>query len=146
MVLLGTKVNPLGLFIAILSENIINPKGVDFMDDKRSVQIIIGNNLRKYRLLAKLTQDELAEKAGISTPFLANLERGSKGMSIHSLREFCKNLGVSADQLLFDPEPSNNIRNIEMLLKDQPEHVVLAAEKMIRILVDAVDTEEKDKA
>ena len=45
------------------------------MDDKRSVQIIIGNNLRKYRLLAKLTQDELAEKAGISTPFLANLER-----------------------------------------------------------------------
>ena len=114
------------------------------MDDKRSVQIIIGNNLRKYRLLAKLTQDELAEKAGISTPFLANLERGSKGMSIHSLREFCKNLGVSADQLLFDPEPSNSVKNIAMLLNGQPEHVVMAAEQMVRVLVDAVAHEDNE--
>ena len=116
------------------------------MDNNISVQNIVGDNLRKYRLQARLTQDELAEKAGISTPFLANLERGSKGMSLKSLRQLCSALGISADLLLFDPEPNNNIRNIEMLLKDQPEHVVLAAEKMIRILVDAVDTEEKDKA
>jgi len=112
------------------------------MDDKHSVQTIVGNNLRKYRLQLKLTQDELAEKTGISTPFLANLERGSKGMSIYSLRELCEKLGISADQLLFDHEPNNNIKNIEMLLKDQPEHVILAAEKLVRVLVEAVEHEE----
>lgn len=49
------------------------------MKDKKALMLTIGNNLREYRLSMKMTQDEIAEKAGLSVPFYANLERGVKG-------------------------------------------------------------------
>ena len=89
------------------------------MNDKNHVQQIIGNNLRTYRQEMKMTQEELAEKAGLSTPFLANLERGTKGMSIFSLRELSSALGISTDCLLFEDNANGHIKNIEMLLRDE---------------------------
>jgi len=50
--------------------------------DKEELMILIGNNIQQYRLKQNLTQEQLAEKAGISTSFYANLERGKKSMSI----------------------------------------------------------------
>lgn len=110
------------------------------MNNKNQVQKLIGNNLRAYRLEMKMTQEELAEKAGISTPFLANLERGTKGMSIYSLRELSAALGVSADYLLFDNKTNGHIRNIEMMIRDKPEHVIIAAEKLVRLFVESLST------
>lgn len=104
--------------------------------DKEEVRKIIGNNLRMYRQKEKMTQDEFAEKAGISTPFLANVERGIKGLGISTLRDICRSLDISADYLLFDDTTSGHIKNIEMLLRDKPEHVAATAEKMVRLLVE----------
>ena len=42
----------------------------------------IGVNLRKYRLRAQLTQEQVAEKAGISVPFYGNIESGNLLMSM----------------------------------------------------------------
>src|SRR5690349_11530388 len=39
-----------------------------------------GELLRRYRLAANLTQEELAEQAGISTRGLSDLERGARGL------------------------------------------------------------------
>src|SRR5690242_12754687 len=39
-----------------------------------------GELLRRYRLAAGLTQEELAEQAGISTRGLSDLERGARGL------------------------------------------------------------------
>lgn len=44
---------------------------------KQQLAIIIGKNLLKYRTENNYTQEELAEKVGISTSFYANLERGN---------------------------------------------------------------------
>lgn len=109
------------------------------MNDKNHVQQIIGNNLRTYRQEMKMTQEKLAEKAGLSTPFLANLERGTKGMSVFSLRELSSALGISADFLLFDNKTTGHIKNIEALLRDKPEHVIAAAEKLVRVLVESME-------
>lgn len=38
----------------------------------------IGENTRKYRTRAGLTQAELAEKVGVGTSFLSRVERDSK--------------------------------------------------------------------
>ena len=88
------------------------------MTGRDEIRKIIGNNLRRYRLEFKLTQEEFAEKAGISTPFLANVERGIKGLGITTLRDICSSLDISADYLLFDDTTSGHIKNIEMLLKN----------------------------
>lgn len=46
--------------------------------DKNELAAIIGSNLCALRLDRGLIQEELAEAAGISTSFYANLERGNK--------------------------------------------------------------------
>ena len=112
------------------------------MDEKPNIQDIIGKNLRKFRQQAKLSQNELAKQAGISASFLANIERGTKGMSINSLHQLCCSLGVSSDLLLFEPSQNKNINNIEMLLKDKPKHVIFAAEQLVRVLIEAVEHKE----
>ena len=38
----------------------------------------IGENTRKYRTRAGLTQAELAEKVGVGTSFISRVERGQK--------------------------------------------------------------------
>lgn len=87
---------------------------------------ILGNNLRKYRLENGLTQEELAEKTGISTSFCANLERGKKGMSITFLRELADSLNVSVDFLLYEEVPTIRTRNIEALLRNKPEQFIIS--------------------
>src|SRR5215218_7790410 len=39
-----------------------------------------GELLRRYRLAAALTQEELAERAGVSTRGISDLERGARGL------------------------------------------------------------------
>ena len=44
--------------------------------NKNDLQVLAGRNLQRCRTNAKLTQEQVAEKAGISTSFYTNLERG----------------------------------------------------------------------
>lgn len=81
-----------GLFRLSLAENIIIPQGVVDMDKR--IATIIGMNLQRLRTQYGLTQEQLAEKVGISTSFYANLERGNKGVSISVLYDLANCLGV----------------------------------------------------
>lgn len=54
--------------------------------DKNELQTIVGRNLQRCRANAGLTQEQVAEQAGISTSFYANLERGNRCMSAPVLR------------------------------------------------------------
>lgn len=38
----------------------------------------IGGNIRKFRLMKKIRQEDLAEKAGLSTNYVGAIERGEK--------------------------------------------------------------------
>ena len=111
------------------------------MDDKTIFQKSIGENLKKYRKLKGYTQSELAEKAGMSVPFYANLERGAKGLSLKNLSALATALDVSIDYLIFGDHKTKHIKNIEMLLKDKPEKLQNAAENVLRALVDSFDDE-----
>ena len=65
------------------------------MDLKR-----IGENVRTFRIKRRLKQEDLAERAGLSTKYIGVIERGEK---IPSLETFCllsNALEVSADILL----------------------------------------------
>ena len=111
------------------------------MDDKTIFQESIGENLKKYRKLKGYTQSELAEKAGMSVPFYANLERGAKGLSLKNMSALATALDVGIDYLIFGDHKTKHIKNIEMLLKDKPEKLQNAAENVLRALVDSFDDE-----
>ena len=62
----------------------------------------IGNNIRKYRLMKKLRQEDLAEKAGLTANYIGMVERGEKIPSLETFIKILNMLGVSADMVLSD--------------------------------------------
>lgn len=58
-------------------------------------------NLREIRKLKRLTQAELAFRAGVTQPYIGALERGErKNPSMEVIRKIAKGLGVSLAQII----------------------------------------------
>ena len=100
---------------------------------KDNLMILVGKNLKYYRTMRHLTQEELAEKAGVSISFCANVERGTKGVSMFVLRGFADALNITVNQLLYDHADNQRIDNIMVLLRDQPEPFLNWLEKALGI-------------
>lgn len=60
----------------------------------------IGENTKRIRTEAKLTQADLAERVGIGRSMLAQIERGTKTMSLPVAAEIAKVLKCSIYDLL----------------------------------------------
>lgn len=60
----------------------------------------IGKNISKYHLAKRMTQDELAEKTGLSVTYIGMLERGEKLPAIDTFIDILNALEVSADMIL----------------------------------------------
>ena len=59
----------------------------------------LGDYLREQRLAAKLSLRQLAEQAGVSNPYLSQIERGLRKPSAEVLQQLAKALRVSAETL-----------------------------------------------
>ena len=57
--------------------------------------------MRKERKKLRITQEELAESAGISSQYLCEVENGKKPVSLPVLVEITKTLRYSLDELIF---------------------------------------------
>lgn len=62
----------------------------------------IGRNIRKFRQMQKLRQEDLAEKAGLSVNYIGALERGEKYPSLETFIVIANVLNVTSDMLLAD--------------------------------------------
>ncbi len=60
----------------------------------------LGRRVRKQRQLIGLTQQELAERIGVSTSFVGHVERGTRKASLETLVALSNALGVGVDYLL----------------------------------------------
>lgn len=78
--------------------------------------IELGNRIRSRRLEAHLSQEILAEKAGISVNTVSRIEGGQTAMSIGIFRKIVQILGVDANVLLGEtltvPEENGRIFDI----------------------------------
>lgn len=62
--------------------------------------VSLGLRIRRQRKLLHLTQDQLAERAGISVSFLGHIERGTRKAGLETLVLLANALGMSTDILL----------------------------------------------
>jgi transcriptional regulator with XRE-family HTH domain len=69
---------------------------------KMPVVVYIGEKLREVRTKRLLTQDELAEKAGVSQSTIANIERNNAEPQFRTIRKLAKALNVDPTNLLGD--------------------------------------------
>ncbi len=60
----------------------------------------LGARVKRLRRELNVTQEQLAEKVGISTSFLGHIERGTRVASLETFVALCNALNVSADDLL----------------------------------------------
>ena len=62
----------------------------------------IGQNIREVRRSVSLTQDALAEQAGLSVNHISHVETGSSPVSLPALIRICEVLEITADRVLYD--------------------------------------------
>lgn len=103
--------------------------------DIKAAKVLAGQNLQKFRMKEKLTQEQVAEKVGISTSYYANLERGKRSMSISVLLALADVYHVTADSILYEDNRESHIKNICRLLEDKSETFIKAAENVVSALV-----------
>lgn len=63
-------------------------------------EVIIKNNIRALRKKAGLTQEQLAEKIGISQVHLGRLENNARSMDLEQVENIAKALGVKPLEIL----------------------------------------------
>jgi transcriptional regulator with XRE-family HTH domain len=59
----------------------------------------LGDYLREQRVSAQLSLRQLADQAGVSNPYLSQIERGLRRPSAEVLQQLAKALRISAEQL-----------------------------------------------
>lgn len=60
----------------------------------------MGQRIMLRRKTLRMTQEELAEKLGVSTQMISNLELGKKAIRPENLARLCSELNLSADFVL----------------------------------------------
>ncbi len=68
------------------------------MITKRDLRL--GKNIKKFRKNARLTQEKLAEKARLSTPYIGYLEIGQNRPSLKTLYKIATILKVKVKELI----------------------------------------------
>ena len=99
----------------------------------------IGQRIRKYRKASQLSQEELAEKVGISIPHMSHIETGNTKLSLPVLVSLATALEVSADDLLFDNTATTRNSVIDDLLS-LLENCSISQIKVLKDIVKAAKT------
>ena len=61
---------------------------------------MLGEELRRGRIAAGLSQEQLAFRSGLSRPYVSQLERGLKSPTLETLFLLCDAMGASAAEVV----------------------------------------------
>lgn len=70
------------------------------MSRKRNVRQIFGQNLRRKRETLGISQEDLAEKAGLHRTYIGSVERAERNVSIDNMERLAVAVGSTIEQLL----------------------------------------------
>ena len=96
----------------------------------------IGKNIRKFREIKKLRQEDLAEKTDLTTNYIGMIERG-KIPSLETFINILNSLGVSADMVLSDVL-DNGYTVKDSLLNEKLEKLVPEDRNRIYEVIDTM--------
>ena len=97
----------------------------------------IGKNIRKFREIKKLRQEDLAEKTDLTTNYIGMIERGEKIPSLETFINILNSLGVSADMVPSDVL-DNGYTVKDSLLNEKLEKLVPEDRNRIYEVIDTM--------
>jgi transcriptional regulator with XRE-family HTH domain len=114
----------------------------------------IGGFIRSQRELAQVSVRQLAEKAGVSNPYLSQIERGLRKPSAEVLNQIAKALRVSADVLyvragLLEPSEPSEVRDaivMDTAITERQKQVLLDIYTSFREQNEALDEQDAEPA
>lgn len=121
------------------------------MDNNQTVDYTaFGQRVRKVRLLRQLTQEQLAEKAGVINSYIGVIERGEKKASINTLVKIANALNCSVDYLLGDSivVSQDRVFDIDTAGKEKevvPTDGIASLRSLLPLLSGTVDREQEIK-
>jgi transcriptional regulator with XRE-family HTH domain len=97
----------------------------------------LGEFLREQRRDARLSLRQLAEQAGVSNPYLSQIERGLRRPSAEVLQQLAKALRISAETLyvragILDPHEGDGQRSVHVSVLSDPA----LTERQKQVLLD----------
>lgn len=110
--------------------------------DKRDLMVLVGDNVRRYRMERKMTQGELAARVDRNDSAITRIESGKRMMSVSMLRAVADALDVSCDALLREPTASTRIGNITKALSGQSERNLASLERIVQVCIEEFGDEE----
>lgn len=110
---------------------------------------LVGSRVRTLRKVKGMTQEELAEKAGLQYSYIGGVERGERNISLETLEKIIEGLGITPfelfkieeadiDSTLFDKK--RKIEGINNLLIERDEKVITMIYRVIKDIVNIVDS------
>lgn len=101
--------------------------------------IVLGKNIKKYRNIAGLRQEDLAEKCECSNSFIGQIENGRALPSLKLIVRIANELNVTVDQLLvqsIDNRELVYLRDMEERLRKLPRATkIVACEELSNLLL-----------
>ena len=105
--------------------------------------VIMGERIKKQRLLNGYSREKLAEMADITPRFCYDLELGLKNMSVNTLCKLCDALHVSVDYILYgSTDSSENLDSIIGIISLCPVNKRDHLEQIISHYIQAVQDKE----
>lgn len=102
----------------------------------------IGQRIRKFRRAYNLSQEQLAERIGISTTHMSHIETGNTKLSLPVLVDIAKELNVQTDELIYDmPQITKTSLNAEIInllssCSVHDMHILLDTIKAVKISLE----------
>ncbi len=96
--------------------------------------IAMGQRIRRIRKEKRLTQEQLAEMADLSAPFLGHIERGSRVASLDTLMKLCVALEATPNELLGGALPA--------AVSSLPERIVVSPRTLLEGIAEMLCNQE----
>jgi len=111
----------------------------------------VGRRLKESRQKLGLTQEQLAERAGLHYSYIGQVERGDKNPSLKTLYRLAGALNVGIDYLLEEDGDYHDhtstdllLRELIFLLKDRPEDDVRLVLRVASTMIERLNQLQKE--
>ncbi len=100
-----------------------------------NIKQVFGNNLREYRKIREMSQEQLAEKLEISVKHLSTLETGKSFVSAELLEKISAILKISPSVLFYSAEEKSvdesDLAKIDSIIEEEFQKATIAAKNKI---------------
>ena len=105
----------------------------------KDFNLVVGMRIRQTREHLFLSREKFSEKCGISSSFLADIERGKKGLSSETLYKICTGANISPSYIILGTDISSDAHAVTELLNQLDQKYMDSVIGILKEFINAVN-------